>query len=181
MEYREADKVLNRPVKFFREATEPEKGIFSDKEKGPFYIVCLASRQRFVAHFEQAGVGFRTKKKILTFRPLNHVIEGLEEVSYSFPDYLIGDIFEGSKESFKFSKNLSPKDQEILMDSLLIGHPGAMDEHPNNPPFLDKALQVAKAYFKFGPTSDKYKKTLIPEETNKTLTSIQKIKSTHSR
>ena len=180
MEYREVDKVLNRPVKFFREATEQERNLFSDKEKGPFYTLCLASRQRFVVHFAQEGVGLRTKRKILTFRPLNHVIGGLEEAGYSFPDHLIGDILEGDKEYFKFEKNLPKKDREIIMDSLLIGHPGAMDDHPDNPPFLDKALQVAKAYYRYGPTSDKYKKTLIPE-TNGTLTSIQQMKSTHLR
>jgi len=180
MEYREVDKILNRKVTFFRESTDPERRLFSDKEKGPFYTLGLESGQKFVAHFAQAGVGLRTKKKILTFRPLNHVLKGLESVRYSFPDYFIGCIFEGEKECFTLDKKLSERDQEVLMDSLLIGHPGAMDEHPDNPPFLDKALQVAKAYFKYGPTSDKYKKTLIPETTN-TLTSAQKMKLIRSR
>ena len=62
------------------------------------------------------------------------MIDGLEEASYSFPDHFLGDLLEGDHEYFKFKKDLPERDQELLMDSLLIGHPGAMDDHPDNPP-----------------------------------------------
>ena len=186
MKHQEAEKILNSKVCFFRESSDKEKEIFADetKKNGAFFTIGLESGQNFVSHFAQTGIGVRTKKTVLTFRPLNEMIKGFEEVSYAIPVHFVGDFLEGSHESFKFTEDLSEDDCDSLMDVLAIGRPGAMDDHPDSPYFLDKALQVAKAYFKVIDTQKSYEKTLIPEskeKVNKTLTPIQKIKSTKSR
>ena len=181
MEYQEVEKILNRKVFFIRESTSKEKQAFSDKKEGGFFTLGLESGQIFASHFSEKNSGLK-RRRILTFRPINHVLKGLEEVSYDIPVYTIGDFFYGGpQEAFKFATDCPKKDKELMMDLLEFARPGDMTfEHSENLPFLDKSLQVAKAYFEKIHAADHLKKMLIPE-TKQVSASVRKTKSTKSR
>ena len=174
--YQQIENALyNSRVFFMHESTPKERELFPDKKTGGFFTMGLESGQILAAHFAQEGVGLRTKRHVLTFRPVNHVVKGLEEVCYKIPVYVIGDVMTGSEETFKFAKDLSKDDRDSFKELLAVGRPGAMDEHPDDPRFLCKAVQVANSYFKMIQAVDQYKKTLIQEKT------VQKMPSTRSR
>ena len=148
MEYQKMEAILDSKVVSVKRSTEKEKEIFSDQKEGGFFTFDLASGQKFAACFTEEGKGLR-KKRRLTFRPLNHVIKGLKEVSYTDPCNTLGEIFlGGQEEEFKFEDGLSENDKESFTDILAFGRPGDMDSRPENPAFLDKALQISKAYFR---------------------------------
>ena len=147
MEYQEIEKILHSDVVSVVGATDKEKEIFSDQKGGAFFTFNLASGQKLVGSFTEEGKGLK-KKRILTFRPLNHVVKGLKEVSYTDPCYVLGEIFLGGQQAeYEFEKGISDKDKEFFMDVLDFGRPGDIDSRPENPPFLDRALRVSKAYF----------------------------------
>ena len=182
MDYQQIERVyFDSKVFFARESTPKEKELFPDKKEGGFFTFGLESGQILVAHFAQEGVGLRTKRNVLTFRPLNHVIKGLKEVCYKIPVHFIGDVLLGPEETFRFEESLPKKDRESFMDILAMGRLGEIDaDHPDDPRFLCKARQVAHNYFKMIQASNRYQRTLIPEA--KTVAaSIQKNKQKSSR
>ena len=147
MEYQEIEKILHSDVVSVVGATEKEKEIFSDQKEGAFFTFDLASGQRLVGNFTEEGKGLK-KKRILTFRPLNHLVKGLKEVSYEDPCSILGEFLGGQQEEYEFEKGISDKDKEFFMDVLAFGRPGDLDSRPENPPFFDRALRVSKAYFR---------------------------------
>ena len=161
MVQKEINRILDRNVFFVREATEKEKGVFSDRSEGGFFTFALESGQKFVACFSEEGRGLK-KEKRLTFRPLNKMVDGLKEFSWIVPSILS---FTEVQAEYKFEEGV-PKDvKRNFMYVLAPGCSGDMlGQSWDNPKLLKKALEVQKAYFSIIKSQKRLNKVLIPEK-----------------
>lgn len=161
---KEIFKILDRNVFVVRKATKEEKGIFSDKKEGGFFTFALESGQKFVACFSEEGKGLR-KKRMLTFRPLNRMIKGLKEVSYTLPNLWN---FGVTEDAYKFSKGISEGEKEACMAVLRPGRADICESViDDDPKLLKKALEVSKTYFLGVKAQRKLAKALIQDKVQK--------------